>query len=209
MKRRKKWRNTYRGFSIKGNMESLKFYIVFGVILLAGVYIGKSSLGFFEGEKLTLLHNLMSPLKEISQGPQELHYLSLFFTQFALLLVLFVCGFCAIAQPVVLFVIFYQGLGYGFMAGYLYANSEEAVWLYVMMILAPKIFMSAVLLILAGKDSIMYSLNYINMLRTNFDKRSVTVSTSSYCANFLGYGILTLAYTGILALLGWLYNFII
>ncbi|MEG1993972.1 MAG: hypothetical protein RR048_03610 [Oscillospiraceae bacterium] len=199
----------YKGYSLRFNLRNIQYYLVFGVVFILGIYIGKTSLGLVDTSENTTFGLLLSPLNTLSQNPNSQSSFVVFVLEFALVSVIFICGFCAIAQPIVLFVIFYQGLGYGLMAGYILVLEQKFVVLYVVLVLAPKMFMGAVILFLSAKDSIKYSMNYVSVLRGSGDKKNMTMSTTGYCMNFVGYVFLCFVYTGAVAVLCYLYSLII
>lgn len=206
MHRRKRIGGLYRGYSLKFNLRNVRYYIVFGIVFILGIYIGKTSLELFDTGENSTFGLLLSPLNNLCQNPNSQSSLVVFALEFFLVLVIFICGFCAIAQPIVLFVLFYQGLGYGLMAGYLLVLEQKNVFLYVILVLAPKMFIGAVILFLASKDSIKYSMNYFSVLSGNFDKKNMSISTMGYCMNFVGYLFLCFVYTGAVWVLCYIYS---
>lgn len=196
----------YKGYSLRVNFGNIKYYIFFGIVFILGIYIGKTCLNLFEIGDNSSLGVLLSPLKTLYKNPNSQNSIVIFGLEILLVSIIFICGFCAIAQPIVLFVLFYQGLGYGLMAGYLFITEQKSVILYIILVLAPKMFIGAIILFLASKDSIKYSMNYFSVLTGNYDKKKATFPTTGYCMNFIGYCFLCLVYTGAVWILSYIYS---
>lgn len=109
---------------------------------------------------------------------------STFFSTFAMLAILFFCGFCTIAQVLIFAIPVFKGLGYGFSIGMLYAEyGMNAIW-YVLILLFPVMFLGTVLLIAAGRSALALS---VTLLRS-----SITASMPAapfrikrYCVKFI------------------------
>ena len=96
--------------------------LVLSALFLAGVLCATLAYGLLEpaaGEYLRAIvtdfasARLTSPLRQ--------NFISAVFSAFIFPAVLFICGFCAVAQPVIILVPFVRGLGVGFSLAALYA----------------------------------------------------------------------------------------
>lgn len=96
---------------------------------------------------------------------------SLFYTFFnslassaILLLLLFVFGFSAIAQPVSLLVPVFRGLGLGVSMGYFYLNDGFKGAAFCLLLIVPQALISTLALVLGTRESIRFSNTFFSIL---------------------------------------------
>ena len=123
------WRNLLRTRAVGNSSEhgefiprpsfmfakgKLFFYLLEGMFL-AGVFVGTMLISHAEEETLQMLQTVLGGYV----GQRQIQSfssiaLSTFVSLFSSLLVLFFCGLCTIAQPIVFLALLFKGLGYGF-----------------------------------------------------------------------------------------------
>lgn len=127
--------------------------ILLGALFLGGAFCGSSlynSLG--EGTANALLV-LLSGVGEQAAFSFAGVFKTVFFTNLGLCALLFLCGFCAISQPVILLLPFIKGLGFGLVAA---ANSallspfSAFFWLKFL----PGAFLSSAFLLACARESL-------------------------------------------------------
>lgn len=135
--------------------------VALGLIFLLGAAAGSAMLKLCSEDTILLLEKLIKlPAKEsFSQ-----RFWSGFLTEGIQLLFLFVCGFCAIGQPVVLFLLLYRGLGLGITGGFLAQQGREAFFYYAL-ILLPQSLLFLTLQLIASKEAIAFGVGLFRQLQ--------------------------------------------
>ncbi|MEG1953358.1 MAG: stage II sporulation protein M [Hydrogenoanaerobacterium sp.] len=122
----------------------LLFYVV---VFLVGVFAGAL---FLRGTSQETLSNLSLLIKKFTSIRHEQATVSTFIVSFTstatMLCIIMVCGFCAIAQPVIVLLPFFRGLGFGYEAGCIYAQSGFNGMGYVALLLLPNMLISTLLI---------------------------------------------------------------
>ena len=204
------WRNLLRTRAVGNSSEhgefiprpsfmfakgKLFFYLLEGMFL-AGVFVGTMLISHAEEETLQMLQTVLGGYV----GQRQIQSfssiaLSTFVSLFSSLLVLFFCGLCTIAQPIVFLALLFKGLGYGFSLGMLYAQYGNAAVPYAFILLKPTIYFGALLLIAAGKVSVRMSIHLFRSTLPNGEKTELN-RMKRYCIKF----ILFAAICGMIAL---------
>ncbi len=92
------------------------------------------------------------------------------------LLAIFLCGFCAVGQPLVCLILLFRGMGYGLTAGGVYQISGMG---YVALSLLPNCVLSAIILLWAGQSAFRFSTGLYGAM-----KGSGQMSSRPYCLEF-------------------------
>jgi len=104
---------------------------------------------------------------------------------------LFLCGFCAIGQPIALFLLLYRGLGLGIMGTFLAQQGRESFTYYALIIL-PQTLLLLILQLAATKESIAFSMNFLRQLLGG-GGRSLSITARVYLLRFLLLFFLSIA----------------
>ena len=131
---------------------------------------------------------------------------SVFLTNLGLLAVLFLCGFCAVSQPVILLIPFIKGLGFGLVAA---ANSallspfSAFFWLKFL----PGAFLSAALLLVCARQSLELSCYvYQSVFSQKPPERQALPAT--YGGKYLGLAAACVGISMVDTLFDWIYELI-
>lgn len=117
--------------------------------------------------------------------------LSSFVSTALMLGVLFICGFCAVAQPIIVLVPLFRGLGYGYQAGYIYAQNGFVGMGYAALVLLPNILFSTVLILFACSEAFEMSTACYRAARGG--DTGASANLRGYCLRFLVFFLLALA----------------
>jgi uncharacterized membrane protein SpoIIM required for sporulation len=137
-----------------------------GALFLAGVLAGTMLLGAVEGDSLALMRDLLTGFVEKRRTQQVAANFaaaaasSLFFVG-----AMFVCGFCAIGQPLALLAPFFKGLGFGLSVASLYSVYGAGTAGYVGLFLLPGTVITTVTLLFCCRESLKLSSRFLRALR--------------------------------------------
>ncbi len=159
--------------------------LLLGLIFLAGAAGGTQLLRYCSRDTLDLLEAFLELRQETTLKELFLNSLS---TELLQLLLLFFCGFCAIGQPVSVFLLFYRGLGLGMTGTYLAQQGREA-FLYYGIVLLPQTLLLLVIQIIATRESIGFSMSFLRQLFGG--NRSTELPARIYILRFVILLILT------------------
>lgn len=183
----------------------LKRYLLFnirekgGVLLLGGLFLAGAVIGIrlFYGDDGQLQQIMESLFGTQTQVAQYNGFLPDFFTSLwgngVLLGILFLCGFCAISQPAVLFVLLFKGLGFGLTGAFLYSYGEKSSVLYYILVLLPETIISVILLVGATKESLRFTLRFVQVILPGIGQNAEETSLKIYIARFILFFILAAA----------------
>lgn len=162
----------------------------YAILFLAGVLVGAI---FIKTADQGVLQALARLIGSFSQRRQEQAVLDTFFSSFfstgCMLLLLFLCGFCAVAQPVIVLLPFFRGLGFGYQAGYLYAQNGLTGVGYTALVLLPNMVLSTLILIYGCSEAFQLSTLYYRAAR---QEGGIKLNLRIYCAKFLFLGVAAL-----------------
>lgn len=99
------------------------------------------------------------------------------------LLILFFCGFCAIGQPLAIFLLGYRGLGFGLCAA-CFAQQGKGAYLYYLIAVLPETCLFLFLQITAIRESLSFSLFFLRPLFGINGLRGSTVAPRIYILRF-------------------------
>ncbi|WP_312642246.1 stage II sporulation protein M [Hydrogenoanaerobacterium sp.] len=156
----------------------------YAALFLAGVLAGALFLKSVSPETLKNLSVLVGQFAKRRGEQDMLTTFTTSFTSTALMLgVLFVCGFCAVAQPVIVLLPFFRGLGFGYQAGYLYAQNGFTGVGYVALVLLPNMLLSTLILIYGCGEAFTMSTAYYRAAKQEGGSRLINLQ--NYCIKFL------------------------
>ena len=95
------------------------------------------------------------------------------------LLAVFLCGFCAIGQPLVCLILLFRGMGYGLTAGGVYSVYGISGMGYVALLLLPNCILTAMILLRAGQSAFRFSTGLYGAM-----KGSGKMTARPYCLEF-------------------------
>ncbi|MCI9364810.1 hypothetical protein D7Y09_01990 [bacterium 1XD42-1] len=163
---------------------------IFAGLFLIGMLAGIVLLYHADGQLREWLHILLGGYleKRYEQSFSQIAALS-FGSSVFLLLILFFCGFCTISQPIILLLVLFRGLGYGFSMGGLYAEKGTLAAPFVFSTLFLPMLFGSILLICAAKTSFLLSLRLLRKAITpsEHDER---VRMRRYCIRYFLYLII-------------------
>lgn len=178
-------------FTVRGFLRSFSHYIranavtfLLGFLFLLGVLIGTLLVRNASEQTLQALKVVLGGFVEQRQMQSFGGIiLSSFSSLFSLLIALFFCGFCSIAQPIILIMPIFKGLGYGFSIGTLYMQYGASAISYVAALMLPSMFFSALLLITASRSSLLSS---VALFRTTLirPEQAERYRAKRYCIKF-------------------------
>ncbi len=156
--------------------------IVLGALFLLGVVVGRYYVyqldGFMNADAQAMLRDYI--LHRSTQAIIQTVWTS-FLSNALLMAVLFFCGFCTISAPIVYFVPFFRGLGYGFALGSLfYAYGLSAIH-YVLVLQVPQMMISSIILLLSSSLALQQSKKLIGGLRGE----KSPLQQQTFCVKFL------------------------
>jgi hypothetical protein len=180
--------------------------IFLGALFLGGAFCGSGLYRTMEEKTANTLLYLLSG----DAGGQPFSFASVFQSVLAvnlgLLAVLFLCGFCAISQPVILLLPFAKGLGFGLVAA---ANSallspfSAFFWLKFL----PGAFLSAALLLVCARQSLELS---CYVYQSVFSQKPVErhALPAAYGGKYLGLAAACVGISLLDVLFDWVYELV-
>ena len=185
---------------VEGTTQALSFsakrdclFYLLGILFLVGVGVGAFLVGRCQPQTLQLLQSVLGGYTEVRQ---TLSFGGIVFASFGalslLLLVLFLLGFCSIAQPVILLVPLFRGLGYGFAAGTLYWQlGTTSALSRIAILLLPSMLPGALLLMAAGRSAFLFS---TRLFRSSVRRENASgiPSIKRYCVRFALFAVICL-----------------
>jgi len=132
--------------------------LVLGALFMAGVILGAMLLNGAGDETIGLLERVLGGfIARRQQGGLSENFFSAFGSSMLFVAVLFVIGFCAVAQPVIVAAPLIRGLGFGFTAAALYARYGTAAAGFVGVLILPGMLITTVAILLCCKQALRLS----------------------------------------------------
>jgi hypothetical protein len=139
--------------------------LILAGIFLLGVALGALAFRAAGGEAAGNVSRLLEIFKENRAGQGILENAAAMATaSVAFLVFLFVCGFCAISQPVAVAVPAFRGLGFGFSAASLYAAHGLSAVGYIAVMILPDMLISSLAIILCSREALRLSGSFWRMM---------------------------------------------
>jgi len=192
-------RRQYYGRYLAHYTKKNSVVLILGLLFLAGVFLGAL---FVRSVSETTMEALLRILGNFSQRRREQafseNFTSSLTSSLNYLLVLFVCGFCAIAQPLEIALLMLRGLGFGFSAATLYAQYGAGATGFVGVFLVPGMVLTTVALLLCCQESLRMSGSLWGILRGG---DAQPYSRRIYCARYIAAVVFCCAAAALEALL--------
>lgn len=163
---------------------------VFAALFLIGMLAGVLLLRNADGQLREVLRMLLGGYVEKRSVQSFTAVAAASFGAMALLLlILFFCGFCTISQPVIIALILFRGMGYGFSIGGLYAEKGISAMQYVFLLLFIPLVLGVLLLICAARTSFLLSVRLFQKAIAPSD-RDERYRMQRYCIKYFLYVVL-------------------
>lgn len=141
----------------KQNLGLLGFLLLFLCGFGGGVWVVLSK----SSTAANLLNGLMEQFVQVRQTQTIFsNVLSSVSSMLLYLVILYICGYCAISQPIILLLPLFKGLGHGVTIAYLYAAYKLNGVAYAAIFILPEAVLTAIIIALACKDSLRLSLAF-------------------------------------------------
>lgn len=135
--------------------------LALGLLFLFGVGVGTLLLRTAGEETVNFLLQMVDIFLDNRQGQPLLeNFLSGLMSSLLFLGVLFVCGFCAIAQPVIILLPLFRGLGVGLSIASIYASYGAQAIGYVALMLLPGTVLTTLAILLCSRESLRFSCSF-------------------------------------------------
>ncbi len=164
-----------------------KKLLLLGGLFLMGVLCGALSLGYVDGDTASILKNAVKHYifsrPQMSSGQLFFH---LMLPDTLLLFAIFLCGYCAVAAPVLLLFPFFKGLGFGFFASLILTEYQMKSVKLIIGTLFPTTLWSIFLLIFACRDAGKLSYAFYEASK----REGTPIHSGRFCAVMLLYWML-------------------
>ncbi len=155
--------------------------VIFRIMLLMiiGVLIGTLAFSFLKTSTLSDLNLVNNDYLSMRENGDyiEILYSSLLNSS-VLIILLFLLGFCAIAQPAAVLVPVYKGLGFGVTIAQIYSKNGFNGFFTAFLLILPCALVSSYALFIAVRESIKMSNRFFS--QAFLDKRSESTSINEY-----------------------------
>jgi len=142
--------------------------IVLAMIFIAGVAAGTFMARIADGETTSAIFRMVNGFIESRRDTAMMR--NVIFTSsssLAFVAALFVCGFCAISQPVVVLIPFLRGLGFGFSSAAIYMSYGMSAAGFLGLLIVPDMLISTIAILLCCRESLRLSGNFWRMMHKN------------------------------------------
>ncbi len=157
-----------RHMTVKGIAWHDSYYLsLFGLLFLAGLTMGVVLVQSGTSEYLVDRFSKLTGIVLNRQTSGHGFFNAFYYQCFPLLItmaVLYLCGFFALSQPVILFVPVFRGLGIGSCMGYLYAQYGGKGILYSAFVVFPGAIVGMVAMLYACREAWKYSIHCFSLL---------------------------------------------
>ncbi|OJU11706.1 MAG: hypothetical protein BGN88_07320 [Clostridiales bacterium 43-6] len=167
---------------LKGNRGML----LMAFLLLLGMLIGTLFIKNPNAYTTNYVSSLFGDFLSARRGQPFLNTLFIsFFSVLPFLLALYISGLCALGMPACIFIPAFRGLGLGLTAGYLYATLSLKGIAFFALIIIPGAFISSIVLILAGRESLRFSSEMFKILLPSVRPNTLHEEFRRYSIKFL------------------------
>lgn len=139
--------------------------LILSALFLAGVMLGAFLIRSAGEDTLTMLLRVVNGF--IEKRREQTLLQNLFSTTSSSLIfvaAMFVCGFCAVSQPVIILAPLFRGLGFGFSAASLYASHGAHAAGFIVLFIFPDMLISSLAILLCCRESLRLSGNFWGMM---------------------------------------------
>ena len=190
------------------NISKYIFHIIFGFVFIVGVFFGSQVTSVVSDKTGEFIMSILGLEVDITSKYVFSNVIvGAFFSQLLLVGILFISGLCALGQPFCFFVLFYQGLGFGMVASYCYEIGTSQQISYLIMVVAPRMLMSVLLLIMSAKESVKMS-TAIAAVTFGRQREFSPVQVKIYFARYLVLLLGTLMYSAVYGIIEYIYKLI-
>lgn len=163
--------------------------LALGTLFVAGVLLGTLLLRTATGDTLNLLLQVVGNFVEKRREQSLLqNFISGMSSSLVFIAILFVCGFCAISQPVVVALPLFRGLGVGFSAASLYAAHGTQAMGFVGLLMLPGTLITTLAILICCRESLRLSSSFLATIGAGRQKEGYSLRI--YIARFLACGVL-------------------
>ena len=157
--------------------------IALGGLFIAGMVLGVMLLRGAGHDTLLLLERLVGGfIAGRAQAGLYENFISAFSSSMLFVVAVFVAGFCAIAQPVILAVPLVRGLGFGFSAASLYLRYGAQATGMVGVLMLPGMLLSTLAILICCRQALRFSGAFFAAMRNESDKTAHPLSLRAHCA---------------------------
>ena len=168
--------------------------LLLGGLFVAGVIAGTLLLREAGEETIALLDKLMGGFVESRQGGSLYeNFASAAGSSLLFLGIVFICGFCAIAQPFIVMAPLIRGMGFGFSTASLFARYGTSAIGFVGVLVLPGALVSTIAILLCCRQSLRLSSMFLAMVRPAGNREGEAYSLGNYFLSFIFGGALCLA----------------
>jgi len=178
--KRKSYARYFAHYTKKNNV-----LILLGILFVAGVALGTVLLGGVDEETIAVLERVMGSFiaRRQAAGLSEVFFSALG-ASMIFVGVLFVIGFCAIAQPVIIAAPLVRGVGFGFSAASLYARYGAHAAGFISVLILPGMLISTVAILICCKHALRLSGAFFFTMNPHGAKSPEPFFLRGYCLNF-------------------------
>lgn len=167
--------------------------VFLGLIFIAGIILGTHMLTGSNNELINTIKEITGNFITI-RSRQDINttLMTTFVSSVGLLVVVFLCGFSAVAIPFILFVPFLKGISFGLTAGGIISSLGGSGVLVTGLLLIPNTIISIVIVMYGAKNALALS-KQLFMFLLKGEKTGEEISVQLYCFRFLFYaGVLAI-----------------
>jgi len=162
-----------------------------GILFLSGVVMGTLLVRSAGDDSVEMLMRIVGGFVENRRDfGLAGNFLSALPGVLGIAVLLFFLGFCAIAQPIIVLIPLFRGLGFGFSAASLYAHHGAAATGYVAVFLLPGVLLSTMVLILCCSEALRLSCGLLKLIRDGRKSGGEELPVKVYCARFFVLSLL-------------------
>jgi len=180
--RLKKSKSNYAGY-IASCARRNQTVLTLAGLFIVGTVLGTILVSISQPDTISMLLHIVDAFVEIrrAMGISEIFFASLPLVLLPLLAI-FICGFWAISQPIIISIPLIRGLGFGFSAASLYAGYGASAIIYVAVFILPSMILSTIILLFCAGEALRLSNGIFIMMRSG---GSDGLPIRIYCARFL------------------------
>lgn len=146
--------------------------LILGALFLAGLLMGTLMVRSASSETLETLQQVANVFLSSRQEQSLMqNFFSSAMSSLSFLAALFVCGFCAISQPVAVAIPLFRGLGIGLSAASLYARYGSSAIGFVALLIVPGTLLSTLAILICCRESLQLSSSFFLCMGGNSQDR--------------------------------------
>ena len=192
-------RATYYARRVAGYTKHNAALLVFAVLFLFGVLCATLAFGLLEPQPRQYITDIATDFANTRLTAQlQRNFVSAASSALLFPAVMLICGFCAVAQPIIAAAPFVRGLGVGFMLAALYAHYGASAVGFGLLYIVSVLPVSAALM-LCAVESLRLSAGIFSAMRTG--ERSAFYPVRRYLAKYLAVAVLCLLSSAMEAIL--------